>query len=136
MPVEIARRYGPLSIKVCLLQLAGNTEDSILGCLSQSSVAKNPEISITSFQIKKTKNQTPQTREHSRLFSQFQKYRSLQYFFLALCRIISLLTALKGKMWCLGDLASAYCLYRQLIGWITSKYFSSVPQFPSILTCK
>lgn len=82
MPVEIARRYGALSIKVCLLQLAGNTKDSILGCLSQSSVAKNPEISITSFQIKKkTKNQTPQTREHSRLFSQFQKYRSLQYFF-------------------------------------------------------
>lgn len=53
MPVEIARRYGALSIKVCLLQLAGNTKDSILGCLSQSSVAKNPEISITSFQIKK-----------------------------------------------------------------------------------
>lgn len=75
-------------------------------------------------------------REHSGLFSQFQKCQWFVMFSSSCSAVISLLTALSGKMWCLRDLASVRCLYHQLIGWRTSKYFSSAPQFPSVLSCK
>lgn len=81
MPVEVARCYGALSMKVRLLQLAGNTEESILGCLSQSSVAKNPEISITSFQIKKQKTKHHKQESIPDYFHSFKNTIAYNIFF-------------------------------------------------------
>lgn len=116
-------------MKVCLLGLAGGGKKG--GKLFRMS---SPELS------------SPESRDFHRFFSDQKTQRVPDYFhsfrnavaydiFFQRSAVISLLTALKRKMWCLGDVASVCRLYHQLTGWITSKYFSSVPQFSSFSTC-